>query len=210
MTMNFLLVDDHTLIRTALKIILHNAYKGCEIDEAFDSDSAIAQVKKQLYSLVIMDVSMPNTDSFSLLSHILTLSPKTKVLVFSMNPEDIYARRYLSMGAMGYLRKDSGEEETRKAIATVLAGKRYISQALAEKIAEDSFSNQPINPFEKLSAREFEVVQHLIKGESVAQICKKLNVNSSTVSSHKSRIFEKLHVSNPVDIISLAKAYNII
>lgn len=207
---NFLLIDDHTLIRTALKIILSNAYKGCEIDEATDSDSAIARVRNKSYSMIIMDVSMPNTDSLSLLNHILVLKPQTKVLIFSMNPEDIYAKRYLSGGAMGYLRKDAGEEETVKAITTVLNNKRYISKTLAEKLADDSFNNNPINPFDKLSAREFEVVQHLIKGESVAQICKKLNLNSSTVSSHKSRIFEKLNVSNPIEIISLAKAYNMV
>jgi two-component system, NarL family, invasion response regulator UvrY len=207
---NILLVDDHTLIRTALKIILQETVKGCRIDEATNSDSAIERIKTTSYSLVIMDVSMPNTDSLTLLNNILAIKPGTKILMFSMNPEEIYAKRYLSMGAMGYLRKDAGEEETRKAITTVLNNKRYISRELAEKLAEDSFNDAPGNPFDKLSAREFEVVQHLIRGDSVSEICRKLNLNSSTVSSHKSRVFEKLDVSNTVDIIKLAKTYNIV
>lgn len=207
---NILLIDDHTLIRTALKFILKDTVSNCNIDEATNSDSAIEKVKANSYDIAIMDVSMPNTDSLTLLNNILAFKPGTKILMFSMNPEEIFARRYLSMGAMGYLRKDAGEEETRKAITTVLNGKRYISRELAEKLIEDTFNAAPENPFDKLSAREFEVTQHLIRGDSVAQICRKLNLNSSTVSSHKYRILEKLNVSNTVEIINLAKVHNII
>lgn len=205
-----LLIDDHPLIRTALKIILKDLLKNCTIDEATNSDSAIAQVKAASYTLIIMDVSMPNTDSLTLLHNILAFKPGTKILMFSMNSEEIYAKRYLGEGAMGYLRKDAGESEIKFAITTVLNNKRYISRALAEKLAEESFHGSPANPFDKLSAREFEVMQHLIKGESVAQICKQLYLNSSTVSSHKTRIFEKLDVSNFIDLIALAKTYNLI
>lgn len=206
---NILLIDDHPLIRTALKIILNDHLRGCIIEEATDSDSALAKVKVKAYSLVIMDVSMPNTDSLSLLTNIIALKAATKVLIFSMNPEEIYAKRYLSMGAMGYLRKDSGEEEIKKAVSTVLNGKRYLSRELSERLAEDAFNNTPVNPFDRLSPREFEVVQHLIKGDSAAQICQKLHLNPSTVSSHKNRIFEKLNVSNRVEVINLAKVYHI-
>ena len=207
---NILLVDDHTLIRSALRIIATNLLSNCHIEEASDGDSAFEKIKSLSFSLVIMDVSMPNTDSFALVHNILAFQPRTKILVFSMNPEDIYAKRYLNMGAMGYLRKDAGEEEIRKAITTVLNNKRYISRTLADSIAEDAFNNKPANPFDKLSPREFEVLQHLIQGKSVAQICQQLNLNSSTVSSHKTRILEKLGVTNPVEMNILARTYNII
>lgn len=205
-----LLADDHTLIRSAMKIVIQNLILNCDVEEAGNGDEAFQKAKEKDFSLIILDVNMPDTDSFSLVSNILALKPYAKILMYSMNPEEIFAKRYLKMGVMGYLRKDADEQEIRKAITTVLNNKKYISSRLAENLVEDAFNEKAGNPFDKLSPREFEVVQHIIHGKSTAQICEQLHINSSTASSHKKRIFEKLGVSNTIEINQMAKAYNIV
>jgi DNA-binding NarL/FixJ family response regulator len=128
-----------------------------------------------------------------------------------MNAENMYAKRYLKLGAMGYLRKDASGPEIIKAISTVLNNKRYISPELNEKLLTDLQSNHPAeNPFDKLSPREFEIVQHLANGNSVAEISQKLNLHTSTIGTHKARIFEKLECKNIIELNNLAKVHRIV
>src|SRR6266446_10657147 len=110
----FLLVDDHLILRTGLKLIIENFMPDSKIDEAFDSDSSFEKIKKNNYDLLILDVIMPNTDSFELVSNILALKPEMKILMFSMHDEEVYAKRFLKMGVMGYLKKDEHEAEIQK------------------------------------------------------------------------------------------------
>lgn len=208
--MNILLADDHVIIRTGLKKFILNYIPGANIDEAFDGDSAFEKIKTTPYQLIILDINMPNTDSFGLLSNIMVVRPDSNVLIFSMNAEEIYAKKYLQLGAKGYLSKTAPESEIQHALDNVISGKRYISPSLSESFAEAAIGKQSENPFDKLSPREFEIVLHLIKGESLANICKTLTLQTSTVGTHKARIFEKLQCSNIIDINSLAKVYNVI
>jgi two-component system invasion response regulator UvrY len=208
--LKLLLVDDHFIIRTGLKLIIENFMPHCKIDEADNGDSCFEKVKKNNYDLLILDVNMPNTDYFVLASFILALKQEMKILIFSMNDEEVYAKRYLKMGVMGYLKKDENLDEIKKAITTVLNNKKYVSPGLSQILIEDFHSNKAENPFDSLSLREFEIVRYLIRGESVAEICQKLNLHPSTVGTHKARIFEKLKCSNIIDLNSLAKVHNII
>ena len=208
--MKFLLVDDHSIIRAGLKILITYYMAHCTIDDAFDGDSAFGKIKNSDFDLVILDVNMPNTDSLGIVSNILAVKPNTKILMFSMNAEDNYAKRYLKMGAMGYVRKDESEFEIKKAITTILNNNRYISQALSRKLEEEALGNKPANPFESLSPREFEIIQHIVRGESVGEISEKLKLHTSTVGTHKARIFEKLNCKNIIDINALAKTFNVL
>lgn len=206
-----LLVDDHSIVRAGLKLLIEGFFAHSKIDEAYDGDSAFEKIKNHNYDLVVMDVNMPNTDSSGILQTILSFKPSIKIIMFSMNAEDIYAKRYLKMGAMGYLRKDASNNEIIKAVSTVLNNKRYISQELNEKLLTDlQLNHQSENPFDKLSPREFEIVQHLAYGNSVAGISQKLNLHTSTIGTHKARIFEKLECKNIVELNNLAKAHKIV
>ncbi len=208
---NILLVDDHYIVRTGLKLLIHDFLPHAKVDEAHNGDSALEKIKQKDYDLTVMDVNMPQTDSFGIVQTILSLKPSTKIIMFSMNSEEVYAKRYLKMGAMGYLRKDASNKEIEKAITSVLNNKTYVSPELTQKLLFELQSKQePDNPFDKLSSREFEIVQHLAQGDSVAEISKKLNVHTSTVGTHKARIFEKLHCHNIIDLTNLAKAHNVI
>jgi two-component system invasion response regulator UvrY len=209
--MKFLLVDDHAVMRTGLKMVISNSIAHSIIDEASDGDSAFEMIKSNEYEMVMLDINLPHTDSLGLVSNILSLKPHTKILMFSMNAEDNYAKRYLKLGARGYIKKDESEAEIVKAINTVLNNKRYISEVLSQKLEEEVLGNRLTdNPFEKLSPREFEIIQHIVRGESVGQISKKLNLHTSTIGTHKARIFEKLKCNNIIDINNLAKTYNVL
>lgn len=208
---NLLLADDHSVVRKGMKIIIENFLPHTTIDEAHDGDSAFEKIKNNEYDLVILDVNMPNTDSFGLVSNVLAAKRGTKILMFSMNDEEVYAKRYLKMGVMGYVKKDEPEAEIKKAITTVLNNRKYMSPALGQRMIEDLYiKNDSENPFDKLSPREFEIVQHLIRGESLHDICNKLTLHSSTVGTHKARIFEKLNCKNVIELNTLAKMHSII
>jgi two-component system invasion response regulator UvrY len=128
-----------------------------------------------------------------------------------MNSEVIFAKRYLKMGAMGYISKDAPLSEIIKAIENILHEGSYLSNNMKEKLAMDELEgNNNENQFENLSPREFEIAQHLVQGESVSAISKKLNLHTSTIGTHKARIFEKLKCQNIIELVMLAKMNNII
>jgi len=209
---NILLADDHAIIRAGLKIFIKNLMPHSNIDEAWDGDSAFDKIKQNDYTLIILDVNMPATDSFGLVSNILAIKPESRILMFSMNAEEIYAKKYLHLGALGYLSKDASESEIKDAIDTVMNNKRYISPSLTKTLTESAIGKKANtqNPFNLLSPRELEIANHLMKGESVSQIGAYLNLHTSTVGTHKARIFEKLQCKNIIEIIELARVHNVI
>ncbi len=161
-----------------------------------------------MYDLVMLDIQMPNTDTFGLMEYFRIKFPELKVLVFSMSPESIYAKRFLKAGAKGFLSKDAPLEEIKKAINLVLNDKKYISDTLMETLAENSGKTNDLNLFNSLSAREFEIVSLLLTGQTISQIGKTLHLQVSTIGTHKARIFEKLKVSNILELKDLANTYN--
>lgn len=180
------------------------------IEEAPDGDTAFEKIKQKDYDLLILDVNMPGTDSFGLVSNIMAIKPESKILMLSMNAEEIYAKKYLMLGAQGYVGKDAPEVEIKKAIETILNDKRYISNSLSRSLTEEALGNKSFNPFDRLSPQEFKIIQYLMRGESVSEISEKLNLHTSTIGTHKARIFKKLNCKNIVDINSLAKIHNVI
>jgi len=205
----FLLVDDHVVVRSGIKTLLSEIYTGSEIQEAVNGDTAVAKLKERSFDLIIMDIQMPNTDTLGLMEYIHITYPEAKVLMFSMSAENIYAKRFMKAGASGFVSKEAPLEDITRAISTILNGKKYISDSLAEKLAEDSFSGKSGNPFNELSPREFEIVSLLLEGKTVTEISHTLNIQSSTVGTHKARLFEKLGVSNLLELKEMATSYNL-
>lgn len=205
-----LLVDDHSIIRTGLQLIIKSFLPESKIDEAEDGNSAFDKLKNNEYDLVIMDVSMPNTDTLDLVSKILKLKLNLKILMFSMNNEGIYAKRFLRLGAKGYLKKDASSDELKKAIKAVLNDEEYLSPDLSPVLLNDFYSKSiSKNPFDRLSPREFEIFQHLIRGESIVKISEKLKLHSSTVGTHKARALDKLKCKNLIELSELAKDFGL-
>ena len=142
---HILLVDDHPIITDSLKIVIENSIANCETDVANDGDAAFEKIKHNNYDLIIMDVSLPNTDSYSMVSNILAIKPASRILMFSMNSEEIFAKRYLKMGAIGFLRKDAPLDEIKNAIEMALKNNRYISQELRENLLMDVLDNSNLS-----------------------------------------------------------------
>ena len=205
----FLLVDDHVVVRSGIKILLRDLYNPSEIHEAMNGDTATEKLKENEYDLILLDIQMPNTDTLGLMEYIRITYPTAKVLMFSMSAENIYAKRFMKAGAYGFISKEAPLEEITKAMAVILSGKKYISEGLAQKLDEDSFSGKSGNPFNELSPREFEIVSLLLDGKTVTDIAHILNIQTSTVGTHKARLFEKLAVENILQLKELATTYNL-
>jgi two-component system invasion response regulator UvrY len=205
----FLLVDDHVVVRSGIKILLSEIYKPAEIHEAFDGLSTLDKLKENEYDLVMLDIQMPNTDTLGLMKTIKQDYPAAKVLIFSMSSENIYAKRFMKAGAYGFISKEASMDEIKKAINLILNDRKYISDALIDKLAEDSISGNPGNPFDKLSPKEFEIVSLLLGGKTLTEISQSLNIHTSTAGTHKARLFEKLGVTNVLELSELAKLYGV-
>ena len=201
-----LLIDDHLVERSGIKMLLTDMFKDVEISEAENGNSALELLKEATYDLITMDVQMPNTDSFALMEFIKKTYPKAKVLMFSMSPESIYAIRFIKAGAKGFISKSAPLEEMKIAIEKVMNDKKYFSEEVLMELTEgDAGGNN--NLFDLLSPREFEIVQMLLNGKTISHIAADLSLGLSTVGTHKGRIFQKLKVSNLLELKELANSY---
>lgn len=204
-----LIIDDHSIVRTGIKLLVKEQLNAIT-EEASDGKIALKKIKEKNYDLLLLDINMPDTDCGKLLSTILSISPETKVLIFSMNEEDLFARHYLKLGAKGFLNKKSSDTQIMQAIQQVLNGKRYISPQLAETFGEDIAGTKNANPFEMLSERELTVVGHLLKGNSISSISEIMTLHPSTIGTYKTRIFEKLSIKSLIDLTELARIYHVV
>ena len=202
-----ILADDHSFIRLGLMQILKDEYPNAEIKQVSDAESLIREVSLHEWDLVISDLDMPGRSGLEALEQIKILNPTLPVLILSIYPEDLYAVRVLKAGAAGYLNKNSAPEELIIAIQRIAMGKKYITPEIAEKFLD---ADPEKKPHELLSNREFEVFKLLASGKTVSQVAEMLSVALTTVSTHRSRIMEKLHLNTNSDLTRYAIAHHII
>ena len=199
-----LIADDHAILRRGLKEILMHELKGAVCSEAKNAYEVLTQVQNGDWDLLILDVSMPGRSGLDVLTDLKAARPKLPVLVLSMHPDDQYGKRALKAGASGYVNKDSEPEELFKAIRKVLAGGRYVSPKLAEKLALDLSENTERPIHEILSNREFEVLRMIGAGKTVTQIAGELHLSMPTVSTYRARILEKLNMKTTAELMRYA------
>lgn len=204
----FLIVDDHEIVRAGIKLLLNGIYQPTEIHEARDGESTLRMIDANRYELIILDIQMPNTDTFLLMEYIHARYPETRVLIFSIGIEHIYAKRFLRAGAMGFVSKESPLEELTRAINLVLNNRKYISESLLDILAEEAGPALTVNPFDRLSPREMEIVSLLLAGHTRTTISKMLKLESSTVGTYKARIFDKLGVKNILELKEMYDSFN--
>src|SRR5580658_9599131 len=207
---NILIADDHSIVRAGLKLLISSSIRDISIDEAEDGEAVIKKMKTEHFDLLILDINMPHTESFSLTAYLLKEYPGLKIIIFTMNQEVFFAKRFLKIGAHGYLNKNSKETEIKYAIKKVLSRTRYSSDNIDQTFYSEITKKLKDNPFENLSDREFDVVLQMLKGSSVSEIANTLSLHKSTVGTHKTRILDKLKISNTVELINLARLYEII
>ncbi len=203
-----LLADDHSLIRVGLIQILKDEYPAAEIKEVTDGESLIKEVMQQDWDLVISDLDMPGRSGLEALEQIKLIKPELPVIILSIFTEDLYAVRVLKAGASGYLNKNSAPYELIEAIQRISLGKKYITPEIAEKLL--TFSEKGKKPHETLSNRELEVFKLLANGRTISQIADSLSIALTTVSTHRSRIMEKLKLSTNSELTRYAITNNIL
>ena len=208
--MNFLIVDDHEIVRSGIRNVLGVLYKPDNIFDAIDEESAMLVYVERAYDLVIMDVQLSKTDTIRLIEFMLMKNSETKLLMFSMTPEKIYASKFYNAGAMGFVSKSAGLDELTKAIDLVLNGRKYYSRSYTDQQSLYSKNHNFTNPFELLSSREMEVAMLLLKGSTIVTISDQLAINPSTVASHKAHIYQKLGVDTSGELIAIGRLNNII
>jgi len=207
---NILLADDHSLIRSGLRMVLSNLPFTTDISEARDAKTVMTKLKEKPTDLILLDIQMPATDPVVLMHWIQSFYPDTRILIVSQNPENIYGKRYLQLGADGFISKTAPDEEMIRAVTKVLNGSKYISEELSQSMLRALNKGEQANPFDQLSQREFQVAICLAKGYAMNEICDMLQVQYSTAHTHKRRAFEKLNVEDNKDLAQLAGAYDLL
>lgn len=205
-----LIADDHAIVRKGLKQLLLEEYSAAQIGEASDAEELVKKVLFEEWDVVICDLNMPGRSGLDALKQIKQAVPKLPVLIMSMYPQDQYAVRVLKAGAAGYLSKDSIHDELIKAIEAVRRGKKFITPDIAEKLVEAVHTDTEKPLHELLSDREFEVFKLLAAGKTVSEIASQLSLSTTTVSTYRSRILEKMNVRSNADLTKYALENNLI
>lgn len=202
-----LIADDHYIVRTGLIFLLKTMFTQVEIDECRDGNGVWEKIQASGYDLLILDISMPFTDLFSLMKQILAIRPKQKILILTMSSEHIFAKKYLQLGARGFLNKEAPPNEITMAINNVLNNRRYISSRVRDTLTLEMLDSPAKNLFDTLSERELEIMNYLVDGKNVSAIAKMLAIHISTVSTHKANILQKLGVPNVIELSKMVQMY---
>jgi DNA-binding NarL/FixJ family response regulator len=204
---NILLVDDHLVVRKGVEIILSNSISGATIYGVENYDEAIELVNVIKFDLVILDVNINGVENIKIMNKIKSIQKELKILIFSSHDEKQYGVRYIQNGADGYLNKFCSEDKIVAAVKEILENGVFYSKDLKSKL--NVKSKKYSNTIENLSNREFEIANLLINGYGNLEISNKLEIQMSTVSTYKNRIFDKLDINNIVALSELLKDNNL-
>jgi DNA-binding NarL/FixJ family response regulator len=202
--LRILLADDHAIIREGLKQLLAEKFPGAVFGDAANAREALEHLHNSAWDVMLLDLAMPGGGGMDVLSQLKNVQPATKVLVLTMHPVDQYAVRVLKSGASGYLTKESASDEVVAAVEKVLAGGKYVTASLAEKLISNLSSAAEKKPHELLSDREYQVLVSLASGKSVKEIGGELSLSVKTISTYRTRIFQKLQFQSNADVVSYA------
>jgi len=196
-----LLVDDHTIVREGLRRILEAVADEWQVIEAGSGFQALECLRRQAIGLAIVDLSMPGMSGLELIKRIRAEYPRVKVLVLSMHAEEQYALRAFRAGANGYVTKDTASAEMVAAVRKVASGGAYVTASLAERVVQQLNGATQAPPHALLSNREMEVLQRIVAGQRPTEVADALHLSVKTVSTHKTRIQDKLQLPNTAALI---------
>jgi two-component system invasion response regulator UvrY len=206
-----LLVDDHAVVRKGMKAILEDGLPGVTIAEAVNGEQALSTIDAACaadtpFDAVVLDLSMPGRSGIDLLAEIKHRHAKVPVLIMSLHPEEQFAVRALQAGAAGYLTKAAASDQLLGAVVKVARGGRYVSEALADRLAGDVGGKRSASsvPHERLSDREFEVMRGIASGSSVSAIAEEMHLSVKTVSTYRARLLEKMGMSSNAELTRYA------
>jgi DNA-binding NarL/FixJ family response regulator len=202
--LKIVIADDHSLFRRGVKDLLSDGLGAVTVGECGNAHDLLDMVRHKKWDVVILDIGMPGTTGTDALVQLKREHPMLPVIMLSMHPEDQYAVRMFKAGANAYLTKASAPEELVTAIKKVLTGGNYVSPALGEKLVHLFHRGEEQAPHDLLSDREFEVMRLLASGKTVSEVAESLHLGTTTVSTYRTRILEKLHLKNNAELMRYA------
>lgn len=206
-----MLVDDHRLVRAGLRRVLQETADMEVVAEASSGEEALELVRNQPPDIVLMDINMPGIGGLEATRRMIQRNAAIKVIVVSMHLEEPYPSRMLAAGAAGYISKDSAAEEVVAAIRRVHGGGHYVAADVAGNLAASLVKGpNGASPFDQLSQRETQVMLMVTKGYSTQEVSDRLHLSPKTVSTYRYRLFEKLNVSNDVELTRMAMRYGLL
>ena len=209
MAIRVFLVDDHALVRTGMRMLLHGA-DGIEVvGEAASGEEALPLVRRLQPDVVLCDLHLPGISGMEVTSRIARGGGAAKVIVVSVLEDGPMPRRLIEAGAHGYVGKGAGAEELLRAVRAVAAGRRYLASGIAQALALSGLDAEA-SPFDALSPRELEVAMLLSRGLRQEDIARRLSLSAKTVNTHKSRLFEKLGIGDSIALARLAGQYGLV
>ncbi|WP_326983268.1 response regulator transcription factor [Chryseobacterium sp. MYb264] len=201
MNRKIIIADDHPVVRTGTKFILLSNDKELIIDQAANYKSLISKLGKNMYDLVLLDINMPGSTHRSMINDIKEIQNDIKILMYTAYDEDV-AMQYIKNGAHGYLNKSASEKDITNAVSYIFKYGYFYPSEIISKLSTHE------NPIGKLSKREIQIFELMAEGDGNLEIMNKLQLQSSTVSTHKKRIFEKLNIDNISDLINIYKKFH--
>jgi DNA-binding NarL/FixJ family response regulator len=204
-----MLADDHALFREALRHMLENSGDFVIVAEAEDAAGTLRGVEEHRPELLVLDLSMPGRSGVDLVARLHADHPGMPILVLTMHAERHYALRVLAAGASGYVNKAGRADVLLKALRRLAGGGRYVSESVADLLTSRLQQPAHTTSHERLSDREFQILQALVEGESVSAIALRLHLSVKTISTHKAHILEKVGCDNLPDLVRYAIANGI-
>ena len=205
-----MLVDDHDLVRTGIKRLLEDHPNIKIVGEATSGEQALDLITENDPDVVLMDINMPGIGGLEATRKLLQRKPKLKIIVVTMHEDDMFAQRLLKAGAMGYLTKGARVDEILQAVEAVMANQRYLCPSIAQQIALSQMAEEESSPFDSLSERELQVLLMMMDGQSISAISEKLCLSPKTVSTYRTRLYDKLGVQNDIELARLALQYGVV
>jgi two-component system invasion response regulator UvrY len=204
-----LLADDHTVLREGLKQILREEFAAIEFGDAHDGQETVNQLS-QGWDVLVLDLNMPGKNGLEVIKEAKATAPSLPILVLTMMPEEQVAARVLKAGAAGFLNKQTAPEELVTAVRRVMEGGRYLTSRTAEKLVHQMEDHGSTALHQKLSDREFQVMQLLAEGKSLKDIAADLAISVKTVSTFRTRLLTKLKLQNNVELALYAMQHKLL
>ncbi len=208
--MRILLADDHAMFRSGLQRILNEEFPDAVIEESSSCSGVLEKAQKDSWDVIILDISMGAQNSLSIVPDLKKQHPRTPILMLSMYSDKQFIVQSLRAGASGYLTKEHTTEELIHGIKAVLAGRRYLSESIAENLADYMAIGGCEFPHEFLSAREYEVFILIAKGRAVSEIGAMLSLSTKTVSTYRTRILEKMSLRSNGELMRYALQHGLV
>ena len=210
MAIKIFIADDHTIVRDGIRLLLEEETDMKVIGEAGNGREAVTKTRKLCPDVAVMDIEMPGLNGLEAIEKIHENCDSCKIIILSMHSNSEYIRRALKSGARGYILKESAGKELVRSIRSVTSGRRYLSREISEKLIDtyidlDQYTSAEImSPLEKLSSREREILQLVVEGNSSAEIANIIFISKKTVETYRSRMMQKLEISNIPKLVKFA------